>query len=98
MQYRGQCLEILVGYCVGPKLIQLLDHFWNEAKLACCAGGYYGSVFSAGHGVTQGGPFSPHIFNVVINPVVREWLHQTLGMEAARQRLGNLARTQMVPF
>jgi hypothetical protein len=48
---RGCCLDILVGYGMGPKLIQLLDHFWNEAKLACHAGGYYRSVFSAGQGL-----------------------------------------------
>ncbi|KAL7427231.1 LOW QUALITY PROTEIN: hypothetical protein ACHAXH_002514 [Discostella pseudostelligera] len=51
---RGWCLEILAGYGVGPKLIRLLDHFWSEAKLACPVRGHYGSVFSAGCGVTQG--------------------------------------------
>ncbi len=88
---RGRCLEILVGYGVGPRLIRLLDHFWNEANLACCAGGYYRSVFSAGRGVTQGGPFSPCIFNMVVDAVVREWLRQTLGMEVARQGLGDFS-------
>jgi hypothetical protein len=38
------------------------------------------------------------MINVVINAVVREWLCQTLGAEAARQGLGNLVRTQMVAF
>ncbi|KAL3769483.1 hypothetical protein ACHAWU_008892 [Discostella pseudostelligera] len=79
---RGRCLENLAGY----------------AKLACQAGGYYGSVFSAGRGVTQGGPFSPCIFNVVVDAVVREWLRQTLGVEVARQGLGDLARTILVAF
>ena len=95
---RGRCLEILAGYGVGPKLIRLLSHFWAEAKLACRTGGYYGSVFSAGRGVTQGGPFSPRIFNVVVDAVVREWLRQSLGEEAARHGLGDLVATIMVAF
>jgi hypothetical protein len=36
---RGRCLEILAGYVVGPKLIWLLNHFWNKAISACHAGG-----------------------------------------------------------
>ena len=55
-------------------------------------------MFSAGRGVTQGGPFSPCIFNVVVDAVVREWLRQTLGVEVARQGLGDLARTILVAF
>jgi hypothetical protein len=95
---RGRCLDILAGYGVGPRLIRLLSHFWAEAKLACRTGGYYGSVFSAGRGVTQGGPFSPRIFNVVVDAVVREWLRQSLGEEAARQGLGDLAKTFLCVF
>ncbi len=67
---RGQCLDILAGYRLGSKLIRLLTRFWAEAKLACCTGGYYGAVFSARQGMTQGGPLSPCIFNVVVNAVV----------------------------
>ena len=55
-------------------------------------------MFSAGRGITQGGPFSPRIFNVVINAVVWEWLRQTLGVEVARRALGDLARTILVVF
>ncbi len=95
---RVWCLEILASYGVGPKLIRLLSHFWAEAKVACCTGGYYGSVFSAGCGVTQGGPFSPRICNVVVDAVVREWLCQSLGKEAARHGLGDLVKTIMVAF
>ncbi len=95
---RRRCLDILAGYGGGPKLIRLLTHFWAEAKLACRTGGYYGAVFSAGRGVTQGGPLSPHIFNVVVNAVVQEWLRQSLGKEAARHGLGDLAKAKMVAF
>ena len=33
--------------------------------------------------MTQGGPFSPRIFNVMVDTVVREWMRQKLGLEAA---------------
>ncbi len=55
-------------------------------------------MFSVGRGVTQGGPFSPHIFNVVVDAVVQEWLHQKLGVEFTRQGLGDLAQTILVAF
>ena len=42
----------------------------NHLESACRTGGYYGSVFSAGRGITEGGPFSPCIFNMVVNAVV----------------------------
>ena len=35
------------------------------------AGGYYGTAFKGERGVTQGGPLSPTIFNVVVDAVVR---------------------------
>ena len=37
------------------------------------AGSYYGTAFKGAHGVTQVDPFSPTIFNVVVNAVVRNW-------------------------
>ena len=39
------------------------------------AGQYYGTGFKGGRGVTQGDPLSPTIFNVVVDAVVRQWLH-----------------------
>ena len=52
--------------------------------LACRAVGVYGAPFKAYRGVTQGGPLSPRIFNVMVDAIVREWLRQVLGVEAAR--------------
>jgi hypothetical protein len=36
--------------------------------------GNYGAPFKAGRGVTQGGPLSAKLFNIMVNVVVREWL------------------------
>jgi hypothetical protein len=40
----------------------------------CWEKGNYGQPFKVGHGVTQGGPLSAKLFNIVFNAVVREWM------------------------
>ena len=70
---RDRCMDILRGYGVGPNFIRLLKHFWETAEMVCKAGGYFGrDKFLAGRGVTQGGPVSPRIFNIMVDAVVRE--------------------------
>ena len=89
---RGRCLEILEGYGVGPNIRRLLSHFWEEAELVCRASGRYGAPFKARRGVTQGGPISPRIFNLMVDAIVREWLRQVLGDEAAAEGYGDFVR------
>ena len=38
------------------------------------AGAYYWAAFKGSHGLTQGYPLSPTIFNVVVNAVARHWV------------------------
>ena len=76
---RERCLEILQGYGVGRNMLHLLEYFWNNAELVCRAMGRYGKPFKAYRGVTQGGPVSPKIFNIMVDAIVREWLLQSLG-------------------
>jgi hypothetical protein len=95
---RERTLKILAAYGVGPKLLALQKHFWETATLVCRAGGNYGEPFGAERGVTLGGPLSSLMFNVCVNAVVREWLHQTLGEEAARDGLGDRVAEIMVAF
>jgi hypothetical protein len=64
----------------------------------CRAGGNYGEPFSAKRGATQGGPLSSLMFNVCVNAVVREWLHQMLGEEVARNGLGERVVEILVAF
>ena len=94
---RERCLEILKGYGVGPLILRLIKKFWDLAILACRASGY-GKTFKAHRGVTQGGPFSPRIFNVMVDTVVREWLRIMLGPDAARDGYGDKIRTLMAFF
>ncbi len=66
--------------------------------MVCRAGGNYGELFGAERGVTQGGPLSSLIFNLCVDAVVREWLHQTLGEEVSRDGLGNCLAEILVAF
>jgi hypothetical protein len=91
-------MEILKAYGVRPKLLRLQNSFWENAKLVCRAGGCYGSPFAAKRGVTQGGPLSSLMFNMCVDAVVREWLHQVLGDDAARGGIGDDVAEWLVAF
>ncbi len=66
--------------------------------MVCHAGGNFGEPFNAGQGITQGGPLSGLMFNVCVDAVVREWLQQVLGDNAAQKGLGEAARDHAVVF
>ena len=73
---RGRRLDILRDTGVGPKTIRILKTFWDKADLVCQASGYYGRIFKAWRGATQGGPLSPTIFNLMVDAIEREWMRQ----------------------
>ena len=89
---RGRCLDILKAYGVGPKMLKVISYFWDHAVLVCRAGGCYGEPFRARRGVTQGGPFSPRIFNTMVDAIVREWLRRTIGDGAMTVGVGEEIR------
>ena len=94
-----KALEILADCGVSPKALRVIRRFWTHTKLVCRTGGCYGDPFTAHRGVTQGGPLSSLIFNVVVDAVVREWLQQTLDDDAARDGLLMAqSATRMVSF
>ena len=64
------------GYGAGPQMVRLICGYWCDAIMLCRAAGYYGQPFTAGRGVTQGGPLSAKLFNIVVDAVVREWMKQ----------------------
>ena len=70
---RERCLQLLGEYRAGPKMRRLIRHFWDEATNVCCSSGNYGVPFKSGRGVTQGGPLSAKLFNIIVDAVVREW-------------------------
>ncbi len=71
---REHCLLLLEGHGAGLNMRRLIRHFWDEATNVCRASANYGVPFKAGRGVTQGGPLSAKLFNVIVDAVVREWL------------------------
>ena len=81
---REQCLDLLEAYGVGPKLLWLLQHFWDEAGIVYRAGGCYDKPFKACQRVTQGAPVSPRVFNLMVDAIVREWIRQVVVNDAAR--------------
>ncbi len=44
--------------------------------MVCCAAGNYGTAFKAGRGITQGGPLSAKLFNILVDAVVCKWVWQ----------------------
>ncbi len=63
---------ILEGYGAGPRMIRLIRGYWRDAIMVCRALGNYGMPFKAGRGVTQGGPLSAKLFNIMVDAVARE--------------------------
>ena len=64
-------MEILKGCGLRPKIRILIYRFWIEHAVLSKVGRCYVRTFKAWKGVTQGGPLSPTIFNIVVNSVVR---------------------------
>jgi hypothetical protein len=73
---RERCLLILEGYGVGPRMIRLIQNFWRNAVLVCRVSDNYGSPFCAGCGMTQGGPLSTKLFDILVDAVARKWVRQ----------------------
>ena len=83
---------------MGPKIRILIERFWALALLVCKAGGYFGAPFKALRGVTQGGPLSPRIFNLIVDAVIREWLRQVLGKRVAADGIETQIRLLLAAF
>ncbi len=69
---REWCLLVLEGYEAGPNIRQLIRHFWENPQMVCRASGNSGVSFKAGRGVTQGGPLSAKLFNILVDAVAWE--------------------------
>ena len=95
---RSRCLEILEGYGVGPNARILLTNYWRRLNMVARAGGYYGTAFGGERGVTQGDPLSSTIFNVVVDAVVRHWVHRVMEEAEARGETGREGRHQAALF
>ena len=73
---REHCIMILEGYGAGPRMIRLIRGYWRHAIMVCRALGNYGTPFKAGRDVTQGGPLSTKLFNIMVSAVARKWFRE----------------------
>ncbi len=94
---RERCLQLLGEYGVGLNKRRLIRHFWDEAMNVCLASGNYGVPFKSSRGVTQGGPLSAKLFNILVNAVVREW-HRILWSEMGMEDEEELTRMMAALF
>ena len=55
--------------------------------MAARASRYYGDPLHGSHGVTQGEPFPPRIFNVIVDAIVCHWVGMVVDNEAVYEGL-----------
>ena len=85
---RGRCLEVLLGYGMGPNLARLLTAYWDRQRIVLKTGKFLGKEFKTGRGLTKGDPASTMIFNIVVDAVVRAVLDMVCGPQEAQHGLG----------
>ncbi len=54
-----QCLKILEGYGVKPRVLAVIHFFWENMVCVCKVRGFFGSSFLTSREATQGDPDSP---------------------------------------
>ena len=95
---RERCLEILAGYGVDPQVIRILQTYWGRLHMVVKSGGYRGHPFNVFHGVIQGNPLFPTIFNVAVDTVMRHWVVEVAEEEAGPEGLGHLIKRMEAYF
>ena len=73
-----------INMCLNIQSIRVLYTYWSRLTMVARGLGYYGTVFQAAHGVTQGDPLSPTIFNLLVDAVVIHWV--TVMVKGAEER------------
>ncbi len=97
---RPRLLQTLKDYGVGPCFLRLLKAFWDHQQIVAKQSGFYGPLFTASRGGTQGSLVFPEIFNIMIDNIVRHWLTLVIGPERHYQRegLGDTVATKLAAF
>ena len=75
---REEAMTTMEEYGVGPNARRLLQAFWDSQKLVARVEGFHGRSFDATRGCTQGSLFSPQLFNMMSDKVIRHWLRQQI--------------------
>ena len=85
---REMCIDILKGYGLGPHMAQILGHYWEKQEIVTKEGKLLGQTFGTEHGVTQGNPESPMLFNIVVDAVIWVVLADVCGPQEEHHRMG----------
>ena len=78
-------LDILVEYCLGSRMLQILWKYWDLLHMLENSGGYFYPPFKGYRGVNQGNHLSPTIFNVVMDAVIWHWVMVVAPTEAGAE-------------
>jgi hypothetical protein len=80
-------------------MIWLFQTFRRNAIMVSRASGNYGTSFLVGCGVTQGGPLSAKLFNILVDAVAREWFMALWGADGYNDdEVGDLMATFFAIF
>ena len=93
-----RCLEIIKEYGVVPRALRIIQMYWKWITMIARAGGYYEPPLKGYHGITQGYPISPTIFNVVVDTIIRHWVIVVAATEAGAGGLGFLIQELATNF
>ena len=89
---RERFLKILVAYGVGPSAEFLIWQFWARLAMVAWTGRYYGAPFTGSREVTQGGPLSPTVFNMVMDTVIQNWATRVSREDAGPEIFGRVVK------
>ena len=65
-----RCMDILVGYGIGPRAERIVRFYWEHLPMVARAGRYHVTRFKVHQGVTNGDLLSPIIFKMVVEKVI----------------------------
>ena len=92
------CMKILQGYGIGKNLQRLLERFWDVHTVVARTEGWYIRPLKMERGVTQGDPFPPTTFDIVVDSAVGATLIEICGPQEAQHGLVWSAGDQDIIF
>ena len=85
---KGICMGILRGYEFGFNMQRLLQWYWYKHKVVPKYRKFFGIPFRTERGMTQGDPYRPTIFYIVVDAVVRAVLLEVCGTQEEHHGFG----------
>lgn len=73
-----------------PYVIRSLMNYYDDLKLIVCNNNEYSSIFSTTLGVKQGGPVSPRLFTIYMEPLSDELNKSGIGINIGNLKLNHL--------